>query len=218
MTRYAMLVNIDRCAGCNACTMACTMHHGLPADVRWSHVNEFTLGTWPDLELVELQHACMQCTNPSCVAVCPTGASSIREEDGIVVIDQSVCIGCGSCIQACPYGARVLLDKTPASNHGEEGPTVFEEATIGAHVGNTVEKCDFCIDRLEQGLQPACVQNCTADARLFGDLDDADSAIAKAVAAGGLKQLLVDEGTEPNVYFRYSGSGDLDKLFKEALA
>jgi Fe-S-cluster-containing dehydrogenase component len=122
---------------------------------------------------------CMQCEAPSCVDVCPTGASTKRP-DGIVMVDRQKCTGCLNCQLACPYGARHLyLD--PAECFPGQGFTPYEEANDREHTRDVVGKCDFCITRVGRGGKPACVENCMAKARFFGDLDDPGSEVSQLI-------------------------------------
>jgi tetrathionate reductase subunit B len=128
---------------------------------------------------------CMQCENPPCVAVCPVSAT-YRTPEGIVLVDQERCVGCGYCVVACPYGARYL---TPA---GEPSPT-----------GNAgvADKCTWCYHRISRGQDPACVEVCPVDARVFGDLDDPDSPIQRIVSSPGVALLRPELGTRPQVFY-----------------
>ena len=120
---------------------------------------------------------CNQCEHPACVEVCPTGAT-FKARDGVVLIDQSYCIGCQYCVQACPYGARYLdPDKQVA------------------------DKCTWCYHRITRGLKPACVEACPVGARVFGDRNDPDSDINKFIRDNRVEVLKPDMGTHPNVYY-----------------
>ena len=211
MTRYAMTINLDRCVGCGACSVACTLHHGCPKDVRFCWVSEKEQGSYPNVSVDYLPHACMQCKNAPCLAVCPTGAT-YTADDGVILVDADVCIGCKSCMAACPYGARTLLTEV-ASNH-TDGPTAYEDAVFGLHTAGTVEKCDFCYGRRAEGELPICVATCPANARRFGDLDDPSSEVAQLVASGKAHTLLENEKTEPSVFYVYEGNLDIDGIFK----
>jgi molybdopterin-containing oxidoreductase family iron-sulfur binding subunit len=129
--------------------------------------------------------------------VCPTGATSKRE-DGIVMIDYELCIGCRSCMEACPYGARTFYDKQ--TTYYGNGQTPFEEAKQTFSEG-VVMKCNFCVDRVEQGDDPACVQTCPTECRTFGDLDDPQSKVSKVIAEKKARPLLADKGLEPSVFY-----------------
>ena len=211
MTRYGMVINLDRCVGCHACSTACTIHHGLPKDVRWSDVCELTEGVYPDLATMFLPTLCMQCSKPMCVAACTTGAT-YQDEDGVVVIDADKCDGCGACVDACPYHARTVVGGV-ASNHAEGGPTAYESQVFPAHVAGVVEKCTFCADCREQGEDPWCVKTCVSNARTFGDLDDPESEVAKLAASENAHVLLEAEGTEPAVYYLSTSRIAIDDTF-----
>lgn len=211
MTRYGMVINLDRCVGCHACSTACTLHHGLPKDVRWSGVRELTEGTYPNLATMFLPTLCMQCSKPLCVAACTQGASSI-DEDGVVQIDRAKCTGCGMCVAACPYRARTVVSGI-ASNHDGGEPTVYERQVFPAHVDKVAEKCTFCADCRDQGEDPWCVRTCVSDARVFGDLDDPNSPVAKLVASENARVLLEGEGTKPAVIYLSTSSIAIDAAF-----
>ena len=121
----------------------------------------------------------MQCENPACVEVCPTGAS-IKREDGIITVDYEVCIGCAMCVSACPYEAR-KLNTEGGYFFGSEEPTPYE--AYGVQRENVAEKCIFCEGRLAEGKDPACVVNCPGRARYFGDLEDPESPVSQFLAA-----------------------------------
>lgn len=206
MTKYGMAVDTNRCMGCNMCSMSCRVEHNLPNNVLYSTaVNDggdhFRTpgGTYPDdLKMKFYTMACQHCDAPACVEVCPTGAAYKREEDGVVLVDNEKCIGCESCIAACPYeGVRTLLPAEPSY------PLDFTlgDWAIPEHKPNTVEKCTFCVERLDRGDAPLCVELCPAIARYFGDLEDPNSEISKVLLEREHEQLLTDQGTGPNVFF-----------------
>ena len=141
----------------------------------------------------------MHCAEPACVGVCPTGAS-VKRSDGIVVVDQAKCIGCRSCVMACPYEARYFLKKY-RGYYPEKGLTAYETAQKKGKVMGTVSKCNLCLDRVEAGEQPACVQTCPAKARFFGDLEDPESQVAKLIVSRRGYQLHPEMGTDPSVYY-----------------
>ena len=176
--QYGMVIDVRKCVGCHACTVACKTEFEVPLGATRSWVEYVEKGTFPDVTKSFLPRLCNQCSEPDCVSVCPTGATYKRAEDGIVVVDSDICIGCKYCMQACPYDAR------------------FINPTTG-----TADKCDFCLHRVEQGLVPSCVNTCQGNARVFGDLNDPESEVSKLIASNPVTVLRQEMGTEPNVYY-----------------
>ncbi|WP_105316788.1 4Fe-4S dicluster domain-containing protein [Thermus tenuipuniceus] len=177
MPRYAMAIDLSLCVGCAACAVACKMENQVPPGVFNLWIREREVGAYPGL-LVEFRpEQCLHCANPPCVPVCPTGASYQRE-DGLVLVDPKKCIACGACIAACPYDARYL------------------------HPAGYVSKCTFCAHRLERGRVPACVETCPTHCRTFGDLDDPESPVSKALReAGRVDVLRPEQGTRPKLFY-----------------
>lgn len=215
--QYGMVIDLKRCFGCMTCVTSCKMANNLPKDVLYNRVltrpslddegladspfMDSARGSYPDsVKRYQVPFACQHCTNPACEQVCPTGATHKNEETGIVEIDDSKCIGCDSCIKACPYqavlGVRTHL-KTADNYLG------FDEGEIDApqHTSETVEKCTMCANRVARGEQPKCVEACLGFARFFGDLDDPDSEVSQMIANNETVQLLTSAGTHPNVYY-----------------
>jgi Fe-S-cluster-containing dehydrogenase component len=193
--RLGLVIDLDTCVGCQACVVSCKEWNtgGYPAPL--SDVDPYGVhpsGAWLirvhtyEVEAatvsrtIHFPRSCLHCAKPDCVTVCPTGASYKRAEDGIVLVDESLCIGCGLCAWACPYGAREL-----------------------DVVGGVMKKCTLCIDRIyneqldEVERQPACVQACPTRARHFGDLADPQSAVSKLVAEREGVDLLPQLGYRP---------------------
>lgn len=175
---YGMVIDARKCIGCQACTVSCKTEAEVPLGVNRSWVESVEKGTFPDVSRSFLPRLCNQCSEPQCVSVCPTGATWKRKEDGIVVVDEDICIGCKYCILACPYDARYINPVTGAA-----------------------DKCDFCLHRVEAGLEPACVNTCQGKARTFGDLNDPESEVSKLLATNPTTRLRQEMGTEPNVYY-----------------
>lgn len=185
MARYGMVVDLTRCTGCQTCVVACQMQHNTRPDVRWSSVDFMESGRWPERQRFALPHACMHCDDAPCVAACPAGAS-IQREDGIVVVDYETCIGCGVCVDACPFGAR-QIGAEDRWNFDAAEPAPYE--AYGVQRLNVAEKCVFCHDRAEQGETSWCASVCPNGARVFGDLDDPASEICAYIEANGAEQI-----------------------------
>jgi len=205
MTQYGMVIDVKRCVACSTCVTGCKVENNLPQNMWWNRVvNEggenpdSPSGTYEkrDLKMSSYTLACQHCSNPACVAVCPAGATWKDEETGIVLSDTEKCIGCGMCLEACPYDVRTLQDGEPAF-YADFG---FGAAAAPKHVAGTVEKCTLCHHRVTEGDMPFCVEVCPGRARVFGDLDDPESEVAKLVASGKTEALMAEAGTEPNVY------------------
>ena len=176
--QYGMLIDLRRCIGCHACSVACKAESDVPMGVARSWVEYTEKGQYPNVSRSFLPRLCNQCSEPDCVRVCPTGATYKRPQDGIVVIDQGVCIGCLYCAQACPYGARFLNPVT-----------------------RFADKCDFCIHRVAKGLVPSCVNTCQGRARIFGDINDVNSEIYLLMSKNPVSVLREHIGTNPNVFY-----------------
>ena len=188
-------VATDHCYGCKTCTVACANEHLLNPGVLLRRVRQIDVSEPVGHAFVSM--GCNHCDEPACVDVCPTGASMKREEDGIVTIDWETCIGCKTCITACPYdGVRTYVDGEPSYFLD----FAVGDASIPAHKANVVEKCTFCVHRVDRGERPACVDICRAMARFWGDLDDPGSDVSKLLAEREYDQLLAESGTGPNVY------------------
>ncbi|QGA84395.1 sulfate reduction electron transfer complex DsrMKJOP subunit DsrO [Halomicrobium sp. LC1Hm] len=207
MTNYGLVIDQERCIGCQTCAVTCKQENNVPMGQFWNRVLtvggdhiDTPEGSYPedgesgDLDMQYQPTACQHCENAPCVKVCPVNAT-YKREDGIVEIDYDKCIGCRYCMAACPYNARVFNWDEP-QHRPEEGTGDVEERPQGV-----VEKCTFCSHRVEEGLDPACAVNCPADARIFGDLDDETSTVSKYVNEYNTEQLLDEKGTDPNTYY-----------------
>lgn len=192
MTKYGFAINLHRCIGCRTCSISCKMENNV-ADgllrIRVLNDEEKTVydipaGTYPNLTMSWTPVPCQHCDESPCVGVCPTGAT-VKREDGIVTIDKETCIGCKSCMEVCPYDARV-----------------FDEES------NTVDKCTLCAHRLDAGLGTTmCQIACPGRAITVGDIDDPGSDIAKIIAERKTTHILEEEGTGPQVYY-WNSMGD----------
>ncbi len=176
MARNCLVINLDRCIGCYACELACKMENGVALGHHWNKLYQVEpYGEWPNVKTWWISKQCQQCEDAPCMSVCPTGAS-YRNEDGVVTIDESACIGCKLCMDACPYDVRDYNDEA-----------------------GVVQKCTLCESLTKQGEKPACVKNCPGKARFYGDLDDPESDVSKALAAADPESIhhLPDTGNSP---------------------
>lgn len=219
--RWVMVIDLRKCVGCHACTIACVAENKLPPGVVYRPVLEQEIGTYPNVSRRFLPRPCMQCDQPPCVPVCPVHAT-YKDENGVVVVDYDQCIGCRYCITACPYAARtfdfgqVYTEGTPTAKDlilGREAADDYERASNFEYgesrartrhetspIGN-VRKCHFCLHRLAQGMLPACTTTCIGRATYFGDANDPDSLVAELLGSPNLMRLKEDLGTEPRVYY-----------------
>jgi len=225
MPRWGMVIDLDKCTGCQACTIACkeenNVAYGSPSEnIRrivpyWNKVIAASTGEFPSINIEMIPMPCMHCDNPPCVQVCPAKATYLRE-DGIVIQNFRRCIGCKYCIAACPYGVRNFNYKEQeeqeyhrqdlAPDRSVIGPWPFPHRTHGV-----VEKCTFCFHRIDQGIKdgkkigidvvPACVEACPTGARFFGDLDDPKSTVSRLLGARGSFVLREEMGTHPKVHY-----------------
>ncbi len=204
MSHYGMAIDLKRCFGCQTCAVACKTANNLPKNVLYNHVitqgaatTDTAIGEFPNCTMDFLPFQCQHCENPACLEVCPTGATIKDEETGIVSVDSELCIGCESCIKACPYeGVRTLIDS----------PEYYLDVVVGEHdapphKAGSVEKCTFCKNLIDRGEKPACMQLCPGRARYWGDLDDPESDIAKAIEGREHMFLNEEAGTHPSVYY-----------------
>ncbi len=181
MTTWGMLIDLKRCAGCGACVVACQLQNNQGPGVSWVKLDTVEWGRGRRRGGARVPAARLHALRePECVSVCPTGASQ-KLDDGVVIVDYDACITCGYCMSACPYGARVL-NEGKGNYFGEYAQAPYE--AYGVQRSRVVEKCIFCRERAEEGLPVACVLNCPAHARFFGDLDDPESDVSKRIAQG----------------------------------
>jgi tetrathionate reductase subunit B len=175
--RLAMVIDLRRCFGCHGCSVACKAQNDVPLGVWRSWVITTEKGKYPNVKRQFLPVLCNHCENTPCEKGCPTSAI-VYDENGIVQQLEDRCIGCGYCTQTCPYKMRFKHPTKKVAN-----------------------KCNFCSERVDQGLQPACVNTCNAKARVFGDLNDPNSEVSKLIANNPVKVLLPEQNTKPKVFY-----------------
>ncbi|MBV7272601.1 4Fe-4S dicluster domain-containing protein [Clostridium sp. PL3] len=181
MVQNIMVVDLDRCIGCKGCQVACKMENGVALGSSRNKVLTIgPTGTYPELEMYFLPVMCQQCADPACVKVCPTGACYKRSDDGVIVIDKEQCIGCKSCMRACPY---------EINNFNNEM--------------RVADKCTQCVHLREIGEKPACVKNCSGRSLIFGDINDPESDVSIALKEAGSENVytLRNSGNNPSVRY-----------------
>lgn len=177
MKNYGFLIDQSKCIGCHACSTACKSENQVPIGVNRTWVKYVETGAYPDVRRRFQVTRCNHCANPPCVRICPVSAMYQRD-DGIVEFDPSICIGCKSCMQACPYDSIYLDPET-----------------------NTAAKCHFCAHRLDVGLEPACVVVCPEHAIVAGDLNDPASEISRKLSTAQATVRKPEQGTAPKLFY-----------------
>ena len=209
--RYGMVVDLNRCVGCQTCTIACKHHNDTPPGVQWRRVLDVEQGEYPNVERLFLVTGCQHCAEPPCVPVCPTGATRQRA-DGLVTMDYDTCIGCGYCAVACPYQARTIAHEREwyFGESSRQEAKVFHEERAGV-----ATKCTFCVDKVDRAAEtgavpgidlehtPACASSCIAQALHFGDFADPDSNVSRLAAANASFQMHEELGTDPQIRYLY---------------
>jgi phenylacetyl-CoA:acceptor oxidoreductase subunit 1 len=204
-----MVADLRRCVGCQTCTASCKLTNATPPGVQWRKVLDIETGEYPDVRRSYVPVGCMHCEDPPCLDVCPSTATRKRD-DGIVTIDYDICIGCAYCAVACPYQARYKVTKKDFA-YGRESRN--EEAREDPRRMGVAQKCTFCVERIDYGLEngltpgidpdatPACVNSCIADALSFGDLDDPDSNVSRLLAENKSFRMHEELGTGPGFHY-----------------
>ena len=228
MPRWTMAIDLDKCVGCQACTVACRMENNTPIAgpdqaalgraILWNMVLPFPEGEYPNVQARYIPRPCMHCTDAACVKVCPTKAT-YKNEEGIVLIDYERCIGCRFCTVACPYAVRCFNwhePRWPEALKAHLNP----DPEVAPRPKGVVEKCTYCVQRLRRAREkaeaegrvflasdyvPACVQTCTGRARYFGDLDDPESLVSQLRKSPRAFVLLEEAGTYPGTFYLREG-------------
>ncbi|MDP6452393.1 MAG: 4Fe-4S dicluster domain-containing protein [SAR202 cluster bacterium] len=225
MTRYNMVIDLERCVGCRACMEACKIENNTPEGAFWMYVFRLEEGEYPETKSTFMPRPCQHCDNAPCVKVCPVGAR-YKRDDGIVSTDWDRCIGCRYCEVACPYGVNYFNYEKPgkrqyldwengagrSETNGENPPYKNPDHSqrygkerrhiAGSnHSKGVMDKCTFCVQRVERSLDPACVEACPVFALHFGDADDPDSNISRLLRTRKSFKLLEDWNTKPSVSY-----------------
>jgi Fe-S-cluster-containing dehydrogenase component len=197
MKTVAMVIDLDLCIGCDACTMACKVENATARGIFYSKVLDYEAGRTPDVLRVHVPVMCNHCEDAPCVQSCPTRACH-QAEDGSVRIDDKKCIGCQICVVACPYGA---ISYSEQENHYfEDTPIPYRTKADRIRAGVS-QKCDFCADRREQGQLPACVEVCPTQCRIFGYGDGCDTRMNALLDSDRCFSLLAEANTRPRVRY-----------------
>jgi Fe-S-cluster-containing dehydrogenase component/formate-dependent nitrite reductase membrane component NrfD len=177
MANYGFAIDLRKCIGCHACTIACKAEHEIPIGVNRCWVKTVEKGSFPETRRFFFPVLCNQCTDAPCVRICPTNAL-FKRRDGIVDLHGESCIGCRACMEACPYDQLFIDPNT-----------------------HTAEKCNFCANRVENKLLPACVIVCPTECRIFGDLDDPTSEVSRIVQHEAFMVRKPEKGTGPKIFY-----------------
>ncbi|MBI2067715.1 MAG: 4Fe-4S dicluster domain-containing protein [Deltaproteobacteria bacterium] len=229
MTRWGMVIDLDKCSACQACVVACQSEnnvappnqelHEQGRSIHWIRVLPTFEGTFPHFRMRLFPLPCLHCDNPPCTKVCPVSAT-YKSEEGIIGQIFSRCIGCRYCTTACPYTVREFNWKKPV---WPEEMKPIRNRDVSIRPKGVVEKCTLCTHRLQKGREkarvegremipedyiPACVEVCPSQAMIFGDLDDPESEVSKLVRSRRAFRLMEDLGTEPKVIYLSEGGGD----------
>ena len=175
--RYGFVIDQRKCIGCHACSVACKSENRVPLGVYRTWVKYVEKGRFPFTRRFFQVNRCNHCSHPPCVTICPVGAM-FQRKDGVVDFDSARCIGCKACMQACPYDG-IYVD--PATR--------------------TAAKCNYCIHRVDRGMEPACVAMCPQHAIVAGDLDQPDSEIARLVSREQVRVRKPEQGTGPKTFY-----------------
>ncbi len=202
--RWAFLIDLTRCVGCQSCAVACKTENDVRLGYFRNGVITYESGTYPAAARDFVPWLCNHCADPPCLGGCPVeptqatmhfpngdvaeyfARATYQRPDGLVMVDQDRCVGCGACVTLCPYEAR-YLDPVKAAG-GDPGR-------------GAADKCTQCVQRLENGVVPACVNTCPHEARIIGNFNDPNGPIQSAIANDGAVGVLLSEGTEPRCFY-----------------
>ena len=177
MARYGMVIDTKLCVGCSDCVVACKTENNVPEGYTKDWITEEAFGNYPNVNLEIRSERCNHCDDAPCVSACPTGASHYHDFGKIVLVEHDECVGCKACIASCPYEARFI------------------------HPDGYADKCTFCVHRIEEGKDPACVSVCPTHAMTFGDFDDPISEVNKLLKSRKHHALKTEAGTNPKIFY-----------------
>ncbi len=191
--QYAMVIDLNRCVGCNACTVSCKQQwpDKVPPGEFRSKIAEIETGIYPDVAKVFRRTACMHCTDAPCVVACPTDPkASYKTPEGVTRVNADLCIQCEACVHECPYHVRYL--------------------NWDNQINDKADSCDFCYERIMSGEMPACTVNCVGQVFTFGNMNDPKSEVAQKIKLA--KPLQPELGTKPNVFYIPQGDREWQTL------
>ena len=224
--KFGMMIDVGACVGCRRCQHACRLENNIPdapSNMHWIDLYEMENSTpvtavesIPPLGAVidytespkddhwYLSFNCFHCSNPPCTRVCPTGATYL-DEDGLVLINYDLCIGCRYCMAACPYNARRFNwwepQHLPSRTNPVDGSVVFLNEEVPLRERGVTEKCTFCVHRVRDGLSPKCVEVCPVNARHFGDFNDPTSEVSRLLSTERTIRIRENVGSQPKLYY-----------------
>ena len=177
MARYGMVIDTRKCVGCMDCVVACKTENQTPDEFDRDWITTEARGKFPTINMEIRTERCNHCTVAPCVTCCPTGASHYHDTGGVILVTHNKCIGCKACVASCHYSARYV------------------------HPEGYVDKCTFCIHRVEEGMDPACVSVCPTYCMYFGDFEDPNSKVNKLLNSRKYHALMPETGNKPNIFY-----------------
>ena len=222
MTKFVRLIDTKKCMGCRSCVAACAVENHFTPEAPWNVMVEYEVGTYPNVKKVFNTMNCMHCEQPACKSACEAAGfrAITKNEFGVVLVDYDKCSSCGYCAAVCPYGVpqvgKPLTDLSPGNGKvGVERIAYKERHATHRKKANVAQKCTFCWHKLEKAIAdgkkdrigkdhaytPSCDLVCPVQARIFGDADDPNSEVSKAIRETKAVQLKAQFGTGPQVYY-----------------